>query len=344
LAKNAKVPSMNSHVALLLGLFVFAMLLPFIPGIRELRRPRDTLSLPVDDGYIRNPRHFARALRNRLAPQVATAKGEGEISLRRHERITIYDLLVVPPGATAPDLLVVRHDLDAAAGASIREAWVQGDAYVGAGVRMRGLACDRSLRLGPKCSVDRWVDSEHDTHVEPGCDLGMSATAGGVLRISPGCTFRRLWGQPIRTLGGRLSDSEPEPRRTIEHDVVWARDRLSVPPGALVDAGIVAYGRLVIGRGAVVRGTVKAYGELVIDDAARIEGDVIGRSSVRLGKGSRVDGNVFTERDVYVGADVSVGREGAFKTVFAARHVTLGPHVSIYGWVVAELGGKVEAI
>jgi predicted acyltransferase (DUF342 family) len=87
---------------------------------------------------------------------------------------------------------------------------------------------------------------------------------------------------------------------------------------------------------------VKSDGELVIGNGSRIEGNVICRNSVRIGQDSHIEGNVFAERDVFVGAGVSIGREGAYKTVYGARNVSLGSGVSVYGWVVAERGGKVE--
>jgi len=93
-----------------------------------------------------------------------------------------------------------------------------------------------------------------------------------------------------------------------------------------------------------VGGTLKADADIVIDEGALIEGNVISRRSVTIGPRSRVEGNVFAERDVRVGSEASIGREGPYKTVYAARHVTLGASVSVYGWIVAERGGKVEEL
>ena len=305
------------------------------------------MSLSLDDQYIRNPRQFALALRDRLRPHIPEGQeGEREVEvfLRRRERVAFHDTLFVPANTDRRSVLVVRYKLLAATGSSFQEVWVQGDAELGAGVAVRGLACDENLHLGRGCTVGRWIDTEHDAFVESGCDLGTSATATGTLTISPGCTFRRLWGQPIRTLGDPVSAAAGGRSLSIEDEVVWAGDRLSIPPGAHFRSGIVAHGALHIGSGAVLGGTVKADGELVIGDSVQIDGNVIGRRSVQLGRGSHVDGNVFAERDVRVGAEVTIGREGGYKTIYAARNVVLGARVSVYGWVVAERAGRVEEL
>jgi len=333
---------MSFHVPLLLTLFGAAVLVPFMPGIKELRRPRDNASLPIDSDYVRNPRQFAIALRRLLMEQALQAPGAAAARLPNGERVATRRDLRVRADETVKGIVGVSRDLDAAAGASIQEAWVWGDATLGARVRIRGLACDGRLVLGPDCKVGRWIDCEHDVDVGTGCDLGTSATAVGTLSVASGSTFRRLWGQPVRTLGTPSTESDAEAQVTVGEDVIWAADGLSVPGGRVFGSGIVAHGPVRIGSGAIVRGPVKAEGDLVIGDGARIEGNVICRGSVRIGSGARVDGNVFAERDVSVGSGASIGRHGAFKTIYAARTVVLGPGVTVHGWIVADRGGKVQ--
>jgi predicted acyltransferase (DUF342 family) len=284
------------------------------------------------------------AFREHLAPHLEERQEGLEVHLRRRERVVFHDELVVAPNTDIPGIVVVRGQLDTASGVKLQEAWIQGDANLDARASLRGLACDGSLHLGEGTTVGRWIDSEHDTFVGPDCNLGMSATAVGMLSISPGCSFQRLWGNPIRTLGTSSQAAEGDTSLSIGDEVVWAGDQLSIPPGAHVTAGIVAHGELHIGKGAVIEGTVKADDDLVIEDSVQVIGNVIGRKSVRIGRGCQISGNIFGERDVVIGSDAAIASAGGFKTVYAAGSVTLGPCAAVFGWVVAERGGNVLQI
>jgi predicted acyltransferase (DUF342 family) len=341
MAKDPEIPTVNAHVPVLVGLFGLSLPLPFVLAVREMRWPRDKMSLPLDDEYVRNPRQFALALREHLGPYLSERQEGVEVLLRRRERVAFHEALEVPPNGTVKGILMLSGALATGPGASLQEAWVQGNATLAERATVRGLACDGDLSLGARSTVGRWIDSEHDTRVGEDCDLGMSATSAGTLSISPRCSFRRLWGRPIRTLGTPPREETGATSRRIEDEVVWADDRLSIPPGARLSSGVVVHGALHIGEGADIGGTVKADGEIVIGSSVRIRGNVIGRRSMQIGNATRIDGNVFAERDISVGPSVEIGREEGFKTVYAAGSVLLGAGSSIYGWIVAERGGTV---
>ncbi|MGH2792196.1 MAG: hypothetical protein ACRDJ0_14585, partial [Actinomycetota bacterium] len=79
-----------------------------------------------------------------------------------------------------------------------------------------------------------------------------------------------------------------------------------------------------------------------LGDGARVQGNLISRKGVTVGSRARVHGNLFAEGDVKVSTGAMIGRPGRFKGLYTSTTVSLGPDVTVYGWVVAERGGKVQ--
>lgn len=337
-------------VALLVGLGALLLLVPFLPGIRELRRPKDDEPIRIDETFTRDPRYFGNALRQKLAPFLEERPPElparMEIELRKPEILAVFDDLHVPEGAREDALAVALGAAAVGRDARLAETWVRGDAELESGAVVRALACDGQLTLGAGAKIQRWVDVEGHLLAEPGADLGLSASAAGVLRLSQGCAFRRLWGRPVFVRGepgqepaeSQEAAAAPE---TIEDEVIWGRRGLSLPRGFRLERDLVALTDVRIGPGATVLGTIKAHGSIDVGDGARIRGNLIARRGVTTGRNVRVAGNVFAERDVVLGPGTQVGRKGGIKTVYAAGHIRLEPAAAVLGWVIAERGGTV---
>jgi predicted acyltransferase (DUF342 family) len=91
----------------------------------------------------------------------------------------------------------------------------------------------------------------------------------------------------------------------------------------------------------VINGDIKAHGSLVLAAGVRVSGNVISRKSLTIGPGSTIRGNLFAERDIEIGSKTSVGRIDSYKTAYSSRKIRLGDGVRVFGWVVAEAGGRV---
>jgi len=332
-------------VALLVGLGILLVAVPFLPGVRELRRPRDAEPNRIDETFTRDPRFFGNSLREKLAPFL---EGLPElpvvrlaVELRRPETLAVYTELHVPEGAHEDALVVALGAATLERGTRLEEMWIRGDADVGPGAQLRALACDGQVTLGAGARILRWLDVEGNLLAEAGSDLGLSASAAGAVRLSPGCTFRRIWGRPV-FVRGEPTETAPDERLTIEDEVVWGRTRLSLPPGFTLDRDLVSLTEVRIGAGASVSGTIKAHGPIFLGEGARVRGHLISRKGVVIGRGARIFGNVFAEGDVELGPGAHVGRKGGTKTVYAGGRVRIGPGGAVLGWLIAERGGRVE--
>jgi acetyltransferase-like isoleucine patch superfamily enzyme len=332
-------------IVLLLLLAAVIATMPFVPGLRELRKPKDAEPLKVDLTFVRRPRYFGTALRDRIRARLEEGipdelPARVVIEMREAEILAVHRDLDLEPNTSSGDLLTALGVATLGAGARVRELYAVGGARIGPGAQVRALACDGEVRLLDGARVLRWVDADGNVFAEPDVDLGVSASAAGVLGLSPGCTFKRVWGHPIwvrrDVSAGRRTPPGP---RTIERAVIYGRGTLALPDGIRLDRDVVSYDHVEIGRNATIMGTIKAHGDITLGDGVRVAGDLVARRDVTIGRGCRLLGDVFAERNVSIGHDTRVGRSGGTKTVFAAERIRLEPGVAVIGWVIAERGG-----
>src|SRR5262245_56501627 len=158
-------------------LFVALFFLPLVPGLLELRWPRDARPLPIDQDYSNTPRQSGQAFRERLRPfleKVGSAVPyRAQVVLRqRPETLEVRPTVDVPAGSRASSVLVSLGKAKVGRGGEVGEIYAQGDAELGEAVRVSAVACDGDLELGPQCQVKRWIDVEGRLGIGPRCDLG----------------------------------------------------------------------------------------------------------------------------------------------------------------------------
>ncbi|MGH2792136.1 MAG: bactofilin family protein [Actinomycetota bacterium] len=332
------------------GAFLGLLLLPFLPGVIELKRPRDDEPLPVVHDNAKDPRFFATAFKRMLVPlldQTNELPAVVEIQLRRRERLEIHDELLVPSKERRRGIMAAKSNAVIEQAAELDEVYAAKNVRIESGSRVRALACEGKLLVEQGCKIGRWIDAEKAATIGRNCDLGVSASSGGRLRLDVGCTFQRLWGLPITTSPAVIEHDAVRPLAQaadagLQDSVVWGRGWLSIPSGMTVSRDIVVYGDLEVGAGCVIRGSIKAHGKVNLGEGARVEGNLISRKAVTVGGRARVHGNLFAEGDVTVSTGATIGRPGRFKGLYTSTTVSLQPGVTVYGWVVAERGGKVQ--
>jgi hypothetical protein len=315
--------------AVLLVLTFFGLLaLPLAPGLLERLRPRDDQPVEIDLLATGDPRdagaRFREALRGAdsgvaalVAPGTAPASG----ALRTGPPVPeIHGKLRVPAGGEALLVLRVLGEAEVGERARLLDLYTQGGARLGSGVRVRALAADGDLVLGPECVVEDLIDTEATASVGPHCDLGRSASAARELHVGDGCTFRRLWGLPVAVDGPAAAAVSGPPVRvdvTIEDVVLWVGQRLSLPAGLVLERDLVVHGEVRVGAGAVIRGSLKAHGAIYLGEGVRVEANVIGRRGIHVEGGARIAGCVYAGGDVFIGPGAQVGGPKGFKTVYA---------------------------
>ena len=343
---------------LLVALFLLLILLPFVPGLVEVYWSRDVYPLPVDTGYVRDPRYLGRSLRRimrRALDGRETVDGEHRVRMSREETVTVFQRCELADGADTDLVFYVRGDLRAGRRVTCRrDGWVRGDASIGAGSRLRALACDGNVELGEGTVVTRWVDAEGDLRAGRDCSLGVLAAAGGALRLDDGCRFRRLAGYPVVTGNGEPAAAPPPPppleRPVIEAEEIvtvedmthWTRGDRTVAAGETLRRPLVVKGELTCAPGAVLPFAAAADGRLVLGAGAVAHGDLFCEGPVEVGEGAVVLGNVFSQDTVRLAAGARVGTAGAPKSVIGKKGVLLGDGVTVHGYVQTDGAGEVR--
>ncbi len=325
---------------LLLSISAFALMLliPAIPTLLEIYRPKDDVRLHISEHYVRDPRWFGTALRTMLAPFVAAAHGDAsfreDVKLRTDEEVS-----------WAPDLTIeaekrmrgisVGERVRVGQGAGIRDAYALESLDVERQVVARTLTSDGPMHIGESVQILRWIDANGEITVGADSNLGVSASGGSRLTLGDRVEFERVWGAPVATLTAAAEPFEFVKRKNDHRKVVRIGQ-------AEVDAGtsMIHYGPVRIARDTHIPSHIKVHGPLEIEAGVRIGGNVIVRGDVTLASDVIVSGHVFAEGDVWLGPHSRVGRSGGVKTVYAGRRILLAHDVEVEGWLVADAGGN----
>jgi cytoskeletal protein CcmA (bactofilin family) len=344
----------NIEGLFLIALFLALLALPLVPGIRELVRPRDDRPLEIDVDATLDPRQPGRSFREALAPFRARAGSEVpfrapmDLEQPSGDAYEVHRDLLLPPGGHGPALTIVLGKADVGERARLGELYIQDTGRLAAGVRVRAVATDADLQLGPACVVEQWLDVEGMADVGAGSKLGHQASAAGRLRLGAGCSFRRLWGLPVSTAAGgpvpEGTDSPPpdESGTKLDDVVLWVGRQLTMPRGLTLDRDLVVHGEVRVSSGNHVRGSIKAYGRLHLAKGVEVDGNLICRRSIHIDGQAQIRGNVFSEGDIVIGPGTTIGAAGGFKSVYALGRVELAADVQVFGWIVTEGVGVVS--
>jgi predicted acyltransferase (DUF342 family) len=313
--------------------FVLVLALPAIPAMLEVAWPKDRGRLAIAEGYVRDPRWFGRAFREKLAPFVAHARGAGEsraeLHMRTDEDVHWEPQLTIPPsdrlrGIGIGDRIVVGH------GAGIRDAYALDALVVERDVVARTLTSDGTLQIADSVRILRWIDADGDIEVGAGSDLGLSASGGARVTLGSQVRFERVWGAPVASSTGTSAPFELHQKAATVVDQQYVADAKSA----------VLFGPVRVAAGTRLPTHLKVHGPLEIESGVHVAGNIIARGDVTLAANVTITGHVFAEGAVRLGPGTRVGRTGVAKTVYATGEVVFADDVEIFGWVVSEDGGR----
>jgi hypothetical protein len=215
-------------------------------------------------------------------------------------------------------------------GAGIRDAYALEHLEVGPAVIARTLTSNSTMHLGSGVQILRWIDADGDIDVDPGSDLGLSASGGARVTLAGEVRFERVWGAPVVTKTG--------------HDEPFALrlDKATVVDAKMMDQRVSAiiYGAVRVAAHTAIPGHLKVHGPVTIEPGVRISGNIIARGDVTLAHDVTVGGHIFAEGDVRLGPGSRISRAGVAKTVYATGHVLAANDVQVFGWIVSENGGE----
>lgn len=310
--------------------FIAVFVLPLVPGLFELARPRDSASLSIELAYARDPRFFARSFRTKTtALREPRTHGRTRFLDRHNERAILGDLLSVAPNSRTTQVQFAHDQLICGAGAAITDGYGANAVFCGESVVARTLCSDGTLVLGDRCSIERWIDAESSLDVGRDCYLGMSASSGGAVTLAGSVRFERVFGERVTVRG---AGAAPVPQRPDNEIVLRERDIAKGPD-------IIVRGNAVVLEGTVLEASIKAHGSLFVERGVRIVGNAVARGELVLLDDSIIEGHAFGERGLFLGTNARVGVPGQGKTAYTAGNALLCDGATVHGWIVSEQGG-----
>ena len=364
---------MSSFLWMIL-LFVLGTLwfvLPFVPGLREIRMRRDATPLFVQADAQTDVRHFAHGFQAWVASHLAEVVRQVRETGNREEGRTPEgeEYLVVPEteaflestderisGTTGrivastgdlqlPDALVFQ-----------RELYARGSVLGGARCRYRAVLADLDVELQIDSEVERWVHAGRALVVHPRTKLFGRASADGSIFVHGPCSFERLRA-PMIELGPREFDvgwreGREELRELRVDEIPHLRDHsgrrllidgdFKLPAGCYLDQDLVVWGNVVLGKDSHCAGSVKTHRTLTLEDGVQVDGSLISQQDMAVGTGCRIHGPILAERKMQIGPRCQVGR-ALIPTTVRADVLVLSMGSAIHGTVWSSHNGEVIA-
>ncbi len=321
-------------IYLLFPLFLVLLLLPFLPGIIELIKPRDSEPLFIRMDYSKDPRYFGSTFKDLLKNSLKEDSGIGikNIKLSKDEKVEVMSSANIVSGKQISDILYASGNILSGNDVSFeKEIYATGEAVIGKKNIVRAIASDSSIKLSEEVRVIRWLDAESSITADKSCDLGISASCNADIKLGVQNTFKRLWGNPVTTSslsGDVIADDKTQYSDKKNFEVI--------PHFTKVQETLIVGKNLEIGEGCTLMGSVKIYGDLIVGKNTKIYGNVFSEGNIEIGEGSEISGNVFSQGTIKLKNGVKVGRPDVVKSVIGKKGVLLGRDVRIFRYVMTE--------
>jgi cytoskeletal protein CcmA (bactofilin family) len=343
----------------LLAVTVGWLLLPLIPGLRELFRPTDVTPLTVVDRSSGDVAYFAKNFRQYLDRQMAAYAAAPEADERHRKlpdgtsfvRVEHAEHALEPASEerTQPSLVVADRPITLSGGETfLMEVFAREAFNGGPNAVYRALFGGRKIWLGEGTRVLRWVHAADRLVVGAHSVLRGRVSSDLGVSLGGGVVFERI-GAPVIAVG---LEHEPPPdppalpkefklpaetRRIGNHLRVIGN--LDIPEGVRVTSSLVVSGTLRIGMGTIVEGSVKAHRDVELADEAQVRGAVVARRRVMAGAAAWIGGPVIAEERIRLGRGAVVGAPYRPATV-SAPEVEMASGATVYGQISAPMGGR----
>jgi predicted acyltransferase (DUF342 family) len=339
--------------------FAILLLIPLLPGLRELIKPKDSSPLFIKMDYFKEPRYFDRSFKKVLEDGLQNAgytRGIKQVQLHKEETVEVCESLVIPDGRVIENILYVKSDFVSGRKVHLKkEVYVKGTAKIGEENVMRAIAGDGDITLGTKTQIIRWVGTSGNIIVEEQCRLGIHCSCDGELKIGKGCIFKALYARPIITYDTEITEVSkedeiesqvydvPEEVRNIE-DMVWYASKtfLSIPPFTNVEKDFVVKHNIILRKGCTVKGSIKSYGNVILEEGVNVNGNIFSEEEIIIGANCVVTGDIFSQNFVRIGKGFHLGKSGSgIKSIIAKKGIEITKNNVIFGYVLTEGEGRV---
>ncbi|MBN1445052.1 MAG: hypothetical protein JW957_02970 [Candidatus Omnitrophica bacterium] len=353
---------LSSPVLFTFLLFAILAFMPFLPGIIELKRPKDALPLFIKMDYMKDPRYFERSFKsllNKAMENEGPEPGIKNVRLSKNEEVEVADSKTIADGESVDHILYVRGNFKSGNEAYLRkEIYAGGVAELGVKNIVRAVACDGNVTVSEGSKIVRWIGAEGDMKVAENCSLGVLCASSGKLEINRKCTFKALYGRPVVTYdvqNGFISkeippgETEKKNSRTVPDGLKTIGDialysseeELIISPRSLIERDIIAKKNLVLKNGCTVSASIKAYGNIFIGEGTTVDGNIFAEGEIIVGRNCTVTGNIFSQSVIRFAENVRAGKKGAVKSVIGKKGIELTSNNVIFGYVLTEGTGRI---
>ena len=328
-------------------LFVFMLLMPFFPGWLEIRNKRDNTKLAIDTKYVREPRYFARSFRKKLMGDTQSLFSDNvpkEIFLSKEEKVICADSQLAKPVSLDCVCFFSKPAKMLSGSSCKKEVYALENLSIGDNSLLRAAACEKNCVLGRSSRVVRWIDAEEELKLEAGCRIDMTATAGKILRVSQGCTFKRLYAPAIYIEaddGCALpADSKYGLESVAPRKIFRGKDKLEAHE--TLEGDVVVQQDLHMDTDSHIVGSVKSEHDVELAAGSIVCGNVFAEGDVLLRTGAKIMGTIFSQGKIVMEDQCSVGTPGKICSVIARKGIELGHGIKVYGYISTEENGKVR--
>jgi len=330
----------RAHVLFLIQLILLGLIvLPFLPGMREIFNPRDDKPLAINMEYTKDPRYFETSFKKMIRRTIPEPMpGIHHVRLSKKEVAeVISSSKIFPENISVPHVVYLHGRL--ASGSSVRfekEVYATGDITLGKDNLMRAMASDGDITLGDGSRVMRWVGTSGSITAGENCDLGIKAACDGNIVVGRGSTFRSLFASNV-TIPRNIVSGEPfgpplpEPTKRDKKKSWSLFKPFRVEANDTVNEDIETRRSVIVGENATVRGNISTRRTLTIGRGAKIHGDIFAEKRIEIEEGARVYGSIVCLDEILIGPNVEVQHVDKNIHIIARENLEVGPGCLIKG-------------
>ena len=333
--------------------FTLMIVLPFVPGLTEVWKPKDRYPLPIDMDYSRDPRYLGKSARKifkRGLKGKTNEPGTHTIIFSTDEVVEISNKRKVEDSTVITNVLYINEELESEPGVHFEnDIYSLGEVTIGEDNLVRTIAGDSNITLGKGSTVVRWIDSEKDIFVESGCDLGHSTSAVGSIKLSNDVHFRRLFGSPVSIGNSKTVSIQssvpvvyPKDIESIADIATYKPSDTKIESGYTTSKSIIADHDVKTGDNCTFGGSIKCHGDLEIGDNCTVSGNLFAEGCITIGKNCTIRGSVFSQCGVTISEGSQIGVPDEYVSVIGKQAIVLKDNINIYGYLLTEGQGVVQ--
>ena len=334
-------------------IFICMFSMPLLVAVVYFKTRKGQI-LKIRQDYVKDARYFGRSF-SAMVEKVLPEMKNGMITLSRQEKVLEIDGNQAFVQPEIEDLVIARNTTFCPKQGDLhfqKEIYSEKDAlFTKENIRLRAVYSKSRLLFGNNIQLLRWADAEHAVAVYDRCDLGERVSSGEQLVIGFDNTFHSLYAPVIR-LGQRPEEPERfmEGRdpRIFRMPVLNSREynRHYIDDDMVTESGTVPYtiisrGDIKVIEGIILQGDIHSDGSVRIMENASVLGNIFAEKDILLEKNASVLGNIFTQGNVIFEEGAGAGQPNKITSVVARGTITFYGSNDVYGYVVAEGGGKI---